>query len=148
MRGGLPYLTIRDANAAIEFYKKVFGAELLLRLDDPQGQPMHAELKVGPAHFMLTEERPQFGALSPLAVGGSSTSVTLYFPDVDPVFAGALAAGAQQLMPLMDQFWGDRSGAITDPFGHKWMLATHKEDPSVEQLHERLAKMMASMPKP
>ncbi|MDY0743611.1 VOC family protein [Paucibacter sp. R3-3] len=148
MRGALPYLTIRDANAAIEFYRKVFGAELVLRLDDPQGKPMHAELKVGPAHFMLTEERPQFGALSPLAVGGTSSSTTLYFPDVDPIFAAALAAGAKQGMPLMDQFWGDRSGSITDPFGHQWMLSTHKEDPTPEQLHERLQKMMASMPKP
>ncbi len=146
VRGATPYLTIKDSNAAIAFYQKVFGAELVMRLDAPDGAPIHAELKVGPAHFMVTEERPEYGALGPLTIGGSASSTTLYFPDVDPVFAAALAAGAQQGMPLMDQFWGDRSGSITDPFGHKWMLASHKEDPSPEELNARMQKMFASMP--
>ena len=146
VRGATPYLTIKDANAAIAFYKKIFGAQEVLRMDAPDGAPIHAELKVGPAHFMITEERPQYGALGPLTIGGSASSTTLYFADVDPVFAAALAAGSEQGMPLMDQFWGDRSGSITDPFGHKWMLATHKEDPSPAELNARLEKMFATMP--
>ena len=146
VRGATPYLTIKDANAAIAFYQKVFGAELVMRMDAPDGAPIHAEMKVGPAHFMLTEERPQYGALGPLTVGGSSTTCTLYFPDVDTVFAGALAAGAQPGMPLMDQFWGDRTGSITDPFGHKWMLASHTEEVSPEEMQTRLKKMFETMP--
>jgi uncharacterized glyoxalase superfamily protein PhnB len=147
VRGAIPYLTIKGASDAIGFYQKVFGAEVVVRLDAPDGTPMHVEMKVGPAHFMLTEERPQFGALGPLTIGGSASTATLYFPDVDPVFAAAVAAGAKSGMPLMDQFWGDRTGSITDPFGHQWMLSSHKEDPSLEQLHERLQKMFAQMPK-
>jgi len=146
VRGATPYLTIKGANEAIAFYQKVFGAEMVLRMDAPDGAPIHAELKVGPAHFMLTEERPEYGALGPLTIGGSASTATLYFPDVDPVFAAALAAGSTQGMPLMDQFWGDRSGSITDPFGHKWMLSTHKEDPSPEELQRRLQQMFATMP--
>ncbi|MDN3921415.1 VOC family protein [Pelomonas sp. PFR6] len=145
-RGAIPYLVIKDAAAAIAFYQQVFGAEQLLRLDAPDGKPMHAELRVGPASFMLTEERPEYGALSPLTIGGSATTSTLYVPDADAVFGAALAAGAQQLMPVMDQFWGDRSGALSDPFGHKWMIATHKEEPSEDELRRRLAAMMAGMP--
>ncbi|MFO1338209.1 MAG: VOC family protein [Burkholderiaceae bacterium] len=141
--GGIPYLTIRGAEDAIGFYQRVFGAEVALRLDEPNGRVLHCQLKVGPASFMLTEERPQMGALSPLTIGGSSTTVTLYFPDCDAVIARALAAGAKPQMPLMDQFWGDRAGGIVDPFGHQWLIATHKEDPTPAQLNERLQAMMS-----
>jgi len=143
-RGAIPYLVIKNAAEAITFYQKVFGADVVIRLDAPDGKPMHAELKVGPASFMLTEERPEYGALSPLTIGGSASTSTLYVPDVDTVVAGALASGAQSLMPVQDQFWGDRSGCFTDPFGHKWMVSTHLEDPSLDQLKQRMAAMFAA----
>lgn len=141
--GALPYLTIRGASDAIAFYQRVFGAEVALRLDDPAGAVVHAELKVGPATFMLTEERPQMGALSPQAIGGSATTVTFYVDDCDKIIQRALDAGAKPEMPLMDQFWGDRAGGIVDPFGHKWLIATHTEDLSPAQLKERFTAAMA-----
>jgi uncharacterized glyoxalase superfamily protein PhnB len=143
-RGATPYLVIRGAADAIGFYQKVFDAELVIRLDAPDGKPMHAELKVGPASFMLTEERPEYGALSPLTIGGSASTSTIYVPDADAVVAAALAGGAQSVMPVQDQFWGDRSGAITDPFGHKWMIATHLEDPSHEEIEHRMQALFAA----
>jgi uncharacterized glyoxalase superfamily protein PhnB len=142
--GAIPYLTIRNASEAIGFYKRIFGAEEVIRLDDPSGQVVHAQLQVGPASFMLTEERPQMGALSPLTVGGSSTTVTLYVTDCDKVVEKALAAGAKATMPLMDQFWGDRAGGIIDPFGHSWLVATHKQDLNPQQLREAFQAAMAA----
>jgi len=141
--GAIPYLTIRGASDAIAFYQRVFGAEVSLRLDDPTGAVVHAELKVGAATFMLTEERPQMGALSPQTIGGSATTVTFYVDDCDRIVNLALKAGAKAEMPLMDQFWGDRAGGVVDPFGHKWLIATHKEDLSPAQLKERFAAAMA-----
>lgn len=140
--GVLPYLTVRGAPAAIEFYQRVFGAELCLRLDAPDGL-MHAELTVGGARFMMTEEREQFGGTSPLKLGGSPINLTIYVPDADATVKAAEAAGAKIEMPVQDHFWGDRMGLVTDPFGHKWMVATHIEDVSEAQLRERLAKMFA-----
>jgi len=141
--GAIPYLTIRGASDAIAFYKRVFGAEVVARLDDPSGGVVHCQLQVGSASFMLTEERPQMGALSPQTVGGSSTMVTFYVPDCDEVVNRAIAAGAKAQMPLMDQFWGDRAGGIIDPFGHQWLIATHKEELTPEQLKERFQAAMA-----
>jgi uncharacterized glyoxalase superfamily protein PhnB len=142
-RGAIPYLVAKGASDAIAFYQRAFGAELLFRLDDPAGAVMHAELKVGPAHFMLTEERAQHGALSPRTIGGSGTTVTVYVPDVDAVVARAVKAGATPTMPLENQFWGDRAGGLTDPFGHQWMVATRLEEPSPQEI-ERRAKAMFS----
>jgi PhnB protein len=141
--GAIPYLTIRGASDAIAFYQRVFGAEIVERLDDPTGAVVHCQLQIGPASFMLTEERPQMGALSPLAVGGTSTTVTFYVPDCDKVVQRAIDAGAKPTMPLMDQFWGDRAGGVTDPFGHSWLIATHKEDVPSAQLKERFQAAMA-----
>ncbi|MBI5259741.1 MAG: VOC family protein [Burkholderiales bacterium] len=141
-RGALPYLTIKGASDAIAFYQRVFGAEQLVRLDAPDGSVLHAELRVGPSSFLLTEERPQMGALGPLTLGGSASSAVLYVPDADAVVARALAAGATATMPLADQFWGDRSGAIIDPFGHHWFISTHLEEPSEDELKRRLQAMM------
>lgn len=141
--GAIPYLTIRGASDAISFYQRVFGAEIVERLDDPAGAVVHCQLQVGPASFMLTEERPQMGALSPLSVGGTSTAVTFYVPDCDKIVQRAIDAGAKPTMPLMDQFWGDRAGGVIDPFGHSWMIATHKEDLSSAQLKERFQAAMA-----
>lgn len=140
-RGALPYLIVKGAADAIGYYQRVFGAVQVVRLDAPDGV-LHAELRVGPSSFMLTEERAQMGAMSPLTLGGSSSRAVLYVPDVDAVVARALAAGATPTMPVADQFWGDRSGAIVDPFGHHWVISTHLEDPSEDELKRRLQAMM------
>jgi len=142
--GATPYLVVKGAADAIAFYQRVFGAELLFRLDDPSGAVMHSELQVGPARFMLTEERPQHGSLSPLTIGGSGSCATVYVSDADAVFERALKAGAKVMMPVQDQFWGDRMGGITDPFGHRWMIATHIEEPSPEEIQRRAKAMFAA----
>ncbi|HEX2010559.1 MAG TPA: VOC family protein [Roseateles sp.] len=134
---------MRGAADALGFYERVFGAQLGLRLDAPDGL-MHAEMTVGPAHFMLSEERPQYGALSPLSLGGSGSCSVVYVPDVDAAVARAVTAGAKLDMPVQDQFWGDRAGQITDPYGHKWMVATHIEDPTPEEVARRAQQMFAS----
>jgi uncharacterized glyoxalase superfamily protein PhnB len=143
-RGAIPYLVIKGANDAIAYYQRVFGAELVFRLDEPTGAVLHAEMKVGPNHFMLTEERPHMGSKGPMSVGGSSSMAILYVPDPDTVVANAVKAGATVHMPVADQFWGDRSGALTDPFGHGWFISAHLEDPSPEVVQERLKKMFAA----
>jgi uncharacterized glyoxalase superfamily protein PhnB len=135
-QGAIPYLVIRDAAAAIGFYERVFGASVVFRLDTPDGKPMHAELKIGPARFMLTEERPDYQAL-----GGTGSSVIAYVPDVDATMARALVEGSTLGMPVEDQFWGDRSGSFTDPYGHQWMVATHIEDPSDAEVRARVQAM-------
>ncbi|RQP22420.1 hypothetical protein DZC73_22500 [Albitalea terrae] len=142
--GATPYLVVRGADDAIAYYQRVFGAELLVRLNDPTGAVLHSELKVGPAHFMLTEERLDMGSKGPLALGGSASSAVLFVPDADAVFERAVKAGAKVLMPMADQFWGDRSGCLTDPFGHNWFVSTHKEDLDHEQIQARLAKLFQS----
>jgi uncharacterized glyoxalase superfamily protein PhnB len=141
--GGTPYLVIKGAADAIAWYQKTFGAEIVMRMDAPDGNPMHAELKVGTAQFMLTEEQPQHGALSPKTLGGSPCSALLYVPDVDAVVAKAVAAGSTITMPVADQFWGDRSGHFIDPFGHQWFISTHKEDLTPAQINERVQKLFA-----
>lgn len=140
--GAIPYLVVKGASDAIAWYQRVFDARLLHRMDAPDGAPMHAEMQVGPAHFFLTEERAQYGALSPASLGGSGTSVVLYVPDADATFARATAAGSRVTMPIADQFWGDRSACIVDPYGHAWFISTHKEDLSPEQLQERVRQMV------
>ncbi|MEF7612403.1 VOC family protein [Aquincola sp. MAHUQ-54] len=139
--GAIPYLVVKGAAEAIRYYQAVFDAREVFRLDAPDGGVMHAELQVGPARFMLTEERPQHQALGPLTLGGSATSVVLYVPDVDATMARAIAAGGKAGMPVENQFWGDRSGMLTDPFGHAWMVATHIEDPTPEQVKARVQAM-------
>jgi uncharacterized glyoxalase superfamily protein PhnB len=142
--GATPYLIVKGAADAIRFYEQVFGAQLVMRVDAPDGSVMHAELKVGPARFMLTEERPQHHSLSPLTLGGSGSMATVHVPDVDAVMARAVAAGARLTMPVENQFWGDRCGNIVDPFGHGWFVATHIEDPSPEEIRRRAQALFAS----
>jgi PhnB protein len=132
---------VKGAPDAIAFYQRVFDAQLVTRLDAPDGV-MHCELKVGPARFMLSEERPAHGALSPLTLGGSPSHAVVYVPDADATVARAVAAGAKVGMPVADQFWGDRSGTITDPFGHQWFVSTHKEEVGADELDRRLKAMM------
>ncbi len=139
--GVVPYLTVRDAPAAIQFYQQAFDARLGLRLDAPDGV-MHAELHIGAARFMLTEERPQMGAVGPQQLGGSPVSMVLFVPDVDATVARAQSLGATVNMPVADQFWGDRMGQLVDPFGHSWMVATHLEDLDEAQLKTRMAEAM------
>ncbi|ROH93726.1 VOC family protein [Stagnimonas aquatica] len=145
--GATPYLTVRGADRAIEFYKTAFGATEVACLA-PGGRVMHAELRVGAAPFMLTEEMPERGALSPQTLGGSASAAVVFVEDVDAFFARAIAAGCTPVMPVMNQFWGDRMGCLTDPFGHSWMFSTHIEDVSPEELPARAAAAMAGAPQP
>jgi PhnB protein len=137
-----PYLIVKGAARAIDFYKKAFGAEEQLRLPDPSGLIVHAEIKVGDSCIMLADECPEMGFRGPQTLGGSPTLIMLYVPDVDARFKQALAAGATVLKPLQDQFYGDRSGTVTDPFGHMWTIATHKEDVPPEEIDKRFATFM------
>ena len=135
-----PYLIIKGAAGAIEFYKKAFAATELMRMADPSGIVRHAEIKIGDSPFMITDENPAFPEwLSPQSRGGTPVHIYLYVDEVDAVFARAIAAGAKQLLPVQDQFYGDRSGALTDPFGHVWYIATHTEDVSPEEIKRRAA---------
>ncbi len=132
-----PYLMIKGAASAIEFYKNVFGAAEIMRLAGPDGTIMHAEVKIGDSIVMLAEESIERGNRSPVTLGGTGAYVALYVPDVDAVARKAVAAGAKLLIPVADQFYGDRSGRLEDPFGHIWLIATHKEDVSPEEMQKR-----------
>jgi len=136
-----PYLIITNAAKAIEFYKEVFGAEELDRLATPDGKVGHAEIQIGDSRIMLADEFPEWDARSPKTIGGSPVSIMLYVEDVDAVVQRAVAAGARLFKPVADQFYGDRSGTITDPFGHKWTIATHVEDVSPEEMKKRAAAL-------
>jgi len=136
-----PYLTVKGAGAAIDFYKKAFGAEEAFRMNSPDGKVMHAEIRIGGAVIMLHDEMPEWKALSPQTIGDSGSSIMLYVQDVDAVFKRALAAGATSIMDVADQFYGDRCGGLKDPFGHKWSIATHVEDVPPDEISRRAAKM-------
>ena len=137
-----PYLVVKGAAQAIEFYKKAFGATELFRMDGPNGTVGHAELKIGDSHIMLADENPQMGAgyRSATTIGASPVSLYLYVPEVDRVVERAVAAGAKVLKAVQDQFYGDRSGFIQDPFGHLWGVATHVEDVAPDEMKERMKK--------
>ncbi len=135
-----PYLALRDA-AAIDFYRRAFGAELLLRLDMPDGKLGHAEIRIGDSILMFSEENAEWGTQSPLTLGGSPVFLMIYVPDADAAFAQALAAGAVAVEPVKDQFYGDRTGMVKDPFGYRWTLATHVEDLSQDEVRRRMAAM-------
>jgi PhnB protein len=134
-----PYLIVKGAAQAIEFYKKAFGATELMRMPQPGGKIGHAEIKIGDSPIMLADESPDVGARSPQSIGGSPVSIMLYVEDVDRIFSQAVAAGAKVKRPVADQFYGDRTGGIEDPFGHLWYIATHKEDVSPEEMRKRAA---------
>lgn len=132
-----PYLICKDAGKALEFYKKAFGAEELSRHEMPDGKVGHAEIKIGDSPVMLADEFPEMNALSPQTIGGSPVSLMVYVDDVDAVFKRALGAGARETRPVADQFYGDRLGMLTDPFGHVWSVATHIEDVPPEEMKRR-----------
>jgi len=134
-----PYLIVNDAAAAIEFYKKAFGATELMRMPKPNGKIGHAEIKIGDSPIMLADEAPEVGARSPRTIGGSPVSILLYVDDVDSTFTKAVNGGAKVQRPVADQFYGDRTGGVEDPFGHLWYIATHVEDVSPEEMKKRAA---------
>jgi len=139
------HLSIKGAAQAIDFYAKAFGAKTRLRMDGPGGTIGHAELMIGSSVFMIADEFPGSGASSPATLNGTTASFYLYVKDVDAAFARALAAGATQLMPPMDMFYGDRIGSLKDPFGHVWSLATHIEDVQPKEMARRSKEMMEKM---
>ena len=141
--GATPYLIVNDGDGAIDFYKKAFGATELMRFAEPGGKIGHAELKIGQALVMLADEYPDMGIRGPRAYGGTPVKISLFVPDVDAFAKKAVAAGAKLIQPLQDQFYGDRSGTLLDPFGHKWTIATHKEDLSLEEVRKRASAMAA-----
>lgn len=140
-----PYLVVNDASSAIDFYKKAFGAQEIMRMQGPGGKIGHAELKIGDSMIMLADERPGGSGKSPKSLGGSTASVFLYLENVDSTFKQAVAAGAKAEMPPQDQFWGDRFGQLSDPFGHLWGLATHVEDVAPQEMEKRAREAMAKM---
>jgi PhnB protein len=136
--GVTPYLAVNDAAAAIEFYKSGFGATERMRLSAPDGKIGHAEVMIGNAIVMLADEDPGAAHISPKALGGSTVKLHMYVEDVDAFFEKAQAAGAKVLLPPADQFYGDRSGRLEDPFGHVWLVSTHTEDVSPEEMQKRM----------
>ena len=136
-----PYLIVHDAAKALEFYRKAFGAVELMRFPGPGGKIMHAEVKIGDSPVMLADESPEMGAKSARTLGGSPISLMIYVEDVDARVAQAVAAGAKITRPVANQFYGDRTGGIEDPFGYQWYLATHVEDVSPDEIARRVKAM-------
>lgn len=139
-----PYLSVVDAVSAISFYQRAFGAQEIGRIVMPDGSVGHAELQIGDSKLMLAEEMPAWGNKSPATLGGSPVGIALYVDNVDAVFRRALDAGAKEVEAVKDQFYGDRSGTLTDPFGHKWHILTHIEDVSFSEMQKRTDAMFSS----
>ncbi|MDB5535007.1 MAG: glyoxalase/bleomycin resistance protein/dioxygenase [Hyphomicrobiales bacterium] len=142
--GGVPSLCVDKGYEALELYTKVFGAEVTLRFDQPDGRLGHAELKIGRALFSLSDEFPEYGTISPKTLGGTPVKMHIYMEDVDAVVERALAAGMTLLRPVSNEFYGDRVGQLADPFGHVWSIATHIEDVTAEEMYRRAAKLFGS----
>ena len=136
-----PYLSIRGAAQAIDFYKKAFRAKEIMRMEGPDGKLGHCEIQIGGSRVMLADEFESMQFLGPQSRGGTTVQIHLYVPDVDATVAGAAAAGGRIVRPVEDQFYGDRAGAIEDPFGHRWHIATHKENVSLAEAKRRAAKL-------
>jgi PhnB protein len=139
-----PYLVVKDAARALDFYRRAFGAKEIMRMDGPGGKITHAELRIGDSMIMVADEMPG-GGRSPQSLGGSTVGIFLYVDQVDSVFNQAVSSGAKVEMPLADMFWGDRYGKLIDPFGHSWSVATHKEDVGPEEMAKRAKETMAKM---
>ena len=138
-----PHLTVDPADAAIEFYKKAFGAELMTRIPGPGGKLMHAMLRIGDSPIMLVDEFRDWGGTSPKTLKGSAVTIHLQVPDCDAVFQRAVDAGATVKIPMADMFWGDRYGIVEDPFGHFWSIATHIKDPTEEEFQAAMKEQCA-----
>jgi PhnB protein len=139
-----PHLVVSRASDAIEFYKKAFGAKEVSRFSAPDGKVMHAELQVGDSRIMLGDEMPEMGARGPKSVGGTPVALFLYRDDIDSLWRQAISAGAKQVDPMVNQFWGDKAGSLEDPFGHRWWLAQHIEDLSDDEMKKRAKAAFAS----
>jgi len=144
-RSVTPYLVVNNAAGAIDFYKRAFGAQEVVRMDGPPGKIGHAELRIGDSMIMLSDEMPGAGTRSPQSLGGTTMGVFLYVDDVDKVYQTAVSAGGKADMPPAKMFWGDRYGKLTDPFGHSWSLATHVEDVAPAEMKKRMQEEMAKM---
>lgn len=140
-----PYLTLTDAGRAIDFYKRAFGAQEVMRMEAPGGKIGHAEIKIGDSMIMLADEMPGSGSRSPQSLGGTTSGIFLYVENADAVFNQAVSAGAKVESPLADMFWGDRYGRLKDPFGHSWSVATHKEDVAPAEMSKRMKEAVAKM---
>ncbi|MEE8170308.1 MAG: VOC family protein [Phycisphaerae bacterium] len=139
-----PHMVVNECAKAIEFYKKAFGAEEIMRMSGPDGQSvMHAELQIGNSRLYLNDEFPGMDLKTPRTLKGTSIAVHLYVEDCDASFKRAVDAGAKVTMPMADMFWGDRYGKVTDPFGHEWSIATHKEDLTPEECGKRAAQFFS-----
>ena len=136
-----PYLTVDGADRAIAFYKEAFDATEVMRMPGPNGRVGHAEIRIGDSPIMLSDEYPDMGARGPHSLGGTPVTIHLYVADVDATAGRAIAAGAKELRPVKDQFYGDRTGSVTDPFGHIWHIATHKVDVPPDELRKRAEEM-------
>jgi PhnB protein len=139
-----PYLSIKGAADAIEFYKRAFGAKEVMRMAQPDGRVGHAELQMGDSRVMLADEFPDMDFRSPHSIGGTPVTLHMYVENVDAVVEQAVAAGAKVVRPVQDQFYGDRSGTVADPYGHVWHVSTHKEDLSMEEMRKRAAAHTAA----
>ena len=137
-----PYLIINGAVDAIDFYKRAFGATEIMRMSSPNGKIGHAEVRIGDSVIMLADEHPEMGHRSPQSLGGAAVSLLVYVERVDEVFKQAIASGARELQPVKDQFYGDRSGMLQDPFGHTWTIATHIEDIAPDEMRRRAEQFM------
>jgi PhnB protein len=135
-----PYLVVDGAAKAIDFYKKAFGATEIMRMPDPKGRIGHAEMKIGNSHIMLADEFPEMGFRGPTSLGGAAVSLMVYVDDADAIFKKALSNGAQEVQAMKDQFYGDRSGTLKDPFGHVWTIATHVEDVPPAEMERRASE--------
>jgi PhnB protein len=141
-----PYLVLRGAVKAIDFYKQAFGAKEKLRMTGPDGKIAHAEISIGNSIVMMGDEMPQMGATAPQTIGGTASGLFIYTKDVDALYAKAMSAGCSSEQPPTDMFWGDRYAKLVDPFGHKWSMATHVEDLSPKEMAKRGAAAMAQPP--
>lgn len=139
-----PYLVVDDTAAAIDFYRRAFGAEEVYRFEH-EGKIGHAEIQIGSSRIMLSDEWPDWGYRSAKSIGATPVSLMVYVDDVDTVHARAIEAGATERSPVQDQFYGDRSGNLTDPFGHQWTIGTHKEDVPLDEMQRRFRDMMKEM---
>ena len=139
-----PYMVVKNAAKALDFYKRAFNTKKIIRMPDAKGLIMHAEIQVGDSRIMLCDEMPAMNARSPEAFGGSPMSLMIYVDDVDRIYQQAIKAGATELKPVANQFYGDRSGTVKDPFGHTWTLATHVEEVSEAEMKKRMEKVQSS----
>jgi len=142
-----PHLVCNDAAAAIAFYQQAFGAVEVGRMGMPGGKIGHAEIRIGDSRLMLADAFPEYGSNDPLTLKGSPVVIHLYVENADAVWDQAIAAGAEPIMPLSDAFWGDRYGQVQDPFGHRWSIATHQREVSMDEMQDAMQQMMAQAPK-